>query len=387
MKKFGILAVLLMIFSGLLTAQEDHKYVSGDFEAWVDHEFQFDFRKMVDDVLQLEDEQMREFNMIYLDYLKDQVALAKRQHNLLDEYQEEMKEDDTKKDEDGETADFIEDYWEVSIDQSDLRKEYFDRLEDAIGWEKAFNFFLLENDVRSRLHSVRVYKIFPEIDVFYKGNGYGATDKTSSQMETSSMTDTTDASMSERKSKTWNYNKSDQEAYSNTDGKMVEGDNATKGVNVQGVDAYNAWYEEKGSMSLDHDYTYTGINRLVAAIEDVENRYEKVRDTDSFADFEEEVTALADKLTVKPLSDQHADAARKAFQLISNRIVEMERACGEEDLSNSDAVVATADDINADELLLDQNEDVKRFFKVAGTAVNELVRHMDAKPDKATNNK
>ena len=387
MKKFGILAVLLMIFSGLLTAQEDHKYVSGDFEAWVDHEFQFDFRKMVDDVLQLEDEQMREFNMIYLDYLKDQVALAKRQHNLLDEYQEEMKEDDTKKDEDRETADFIEDYWEVSIDQSDLRKEYFDRLEDAIGWEKAFNFFLLENDVRSRLHSVRVYKIFPEIDVFYKGNGYGATDRTSSQMETSSMTDTTDASMSNRKSKTWKYNKSDQKAYSNTDGKMVEGDNATKGVNVQGVDAYNAWYEEKGSMSLDHDYTYTGINRLVAAIEDVENRYEKVRDTDSFADFEEEVTALADKLTVKPLSDQHADAARKAFQLISNRIVEMERACGEEDLSNSDAVVATADDINADELFLDQNEDVKRFFKVAGTAVNELVRHMDAKPDKATNNK
>ena len=387
MKKFGILTVLVALFAGLITAQEDHKYVSADFEAWVDHEFQFDFRKMVDDVLQLEDDQQRDFNVIYLDYLKDQVALAKKQHNLLDEYQEEMKEDDTKKDEDGETADFIEDYWEVSIDQSDLRKEYFDRLEDAIGWEKAFNFFLLENDVRSRLHSVRVYKIFPEIAFFYKGDGYGATDRSTSEMKSSTMTDTTHSDVSYRKAKSWNDNKSDQDAYANTDKRWVEGESTTKGVEAHGVDAYNAWYEKEDSMSLDHDYTYTGITRLVAAIEDVENRYEKVRNTESFSDFEEEVTALADKLTVKPLSDQHADAARKAFQLISNRIVEMEKACGEEDLSNSDAVVATAEDINPDELLLDQNEDVKRFFKVAGTAVNELVRHMDAKPDKASNNK
>lgn len=405
MKKLGNFAVFFLLFIGLVTAQEKHTHNSNDFEAWVNNEFQFDFRKMVDRVLQLDEEQQDKFNRIYLDYLKDQVALAQKQNKLLDEYAEEMKEDDTQEDEAEETADFIEDYWEVSIDQSDLRKDYFDRLEDAIGWKKAFDFFLIENDVRRRLHSVRVYRIFPEVNEFYKGDGYGNADSDSSKMKNSSSADADDSKSADsdtnrkdrmRKNRMDSKDKDnsswtarDDEAARNSQdeksGKVADEDYKTRGVKARGVDAYNAWYDENGSMSLDHDYTYSGITSLVAAIKDVEDRYEKARSSDSFDQFEDEVISVAEKLTVKPMSDQHADAARKAFQIISSRIVDMENAYEDAGISNSDALVASAEAINADELLLDQKDEVKKFFRVAGTAINELERHLDTQSVKSTN--
>jgi len=106
--------------------------------------------------MKLTPEQIIDFDGIYEDYVEDKQKLDRKRRALVAKYTAEMDEFDTVNDERKETADFIEDYWDLKIKEDELEKYFFGKFEKAISPVKALGFFALEDAYLKDIYRARL---------------------------------------------------------------------------------------------------------------------------------------------------------------------------------------------------------------------------------------
>lgn len=286
------------------------------YERMLKAKYNIELRKVAGEALELTEEQMSDFTPILMDYLRAKEDLMERRNKLVSKYKSEMKEDDTIKDEMNETGDFIENYWEADIAEMELKKDYFDRFEDAITPTKAIRFFTIEQMFQDRIQRTMLIERLPEM-IFLEPVTY------------SYDVDIKDFAK-------W------------------------KKVNID------------GKVGLDHEFTYTGLEKLLKAAESM-----VVAEGIFVPDFTAKKTAIMEKATMLKTdwkSTKHADHARDAFQHTAKVLAEI---ASNERFDVSDAWVtnleAKANMIEDKTLLTDQASTVYSFFDTAEAIVNELV--------------
>lgn len=176
--KISLFLLLACLCFGLapLAAQQQQQQrdvTVEEYERLIQNTFQVNFRTYVVEQLGLNSEQITRFTPLYMEYMDRRADLADKRARLVEEHKDEMSEDDSMEDENEETADFIENYWEVDIAEMELRKDYFDRMEDVISYENAMAFFMLEEDVSRSLRQAQMSAIMPMI-IITEDQGMGS---------------------------------------------------------------------------------------------------------------------------------------------------------------------------------------------------------------------
>lgn len=321
MKPLFYTLLLLFGFSTALPAQQmtaskDKMSSEKKYESITDAQIEVDMRAQAIRTLNLTTEETEDFTPIFLEYQKYQDKLEARLDRVVTEYQEEMEEDNSEKSAANERADFIEDYWEVKIADQELKKDYFDRLEDVIGADRALKFFSMEDMYRSRAIRARIAEYMPAIILVEPVN-------LSYQAE---------------------------------------------------LDAFNDWNRINidGTVALDHEFTSQGLKKLVkladamAAAEGIEvNNIEQRKSM---------IMQKANSITQNWRSLDHANDTRTAFVAtadILEQIAKDERFITRKAWLKNLEEAATAIDVNVK--LTDQPNHVYKFFSTAETIVNDLI--------------
>ncbi len=351
------LIIALLAVSFLLqytSAQEVDEQDWKEFKQSVKDELDVDFLTWTIEALDLTDEEKEGFADVMEDYMRKQARLVRKKTKLIEEYQEEMKEDDSAKDEAEETEDFVEDFWEVDIDLMELRKDYFDKFENVVGLDKAFNFFLLENEVRNRLITKRVYHIVPMVIQIDADSGEKDSDRYSSSKSSKEMSD-----KAHQKSKT---------------GKTyAKKDASVKGTHGNAVEDYNSWCD----MSKDKDFSghhadiRSGITKIVSAIDHLAD--ESGATLSDWSTKRQKILAKAEKLDDDPKSDNHADWAEEIFAMTGEALESLAKSPevaykGMEVKQACEAI----EKIDPDTLLGKQDQQVHEFFVKTRKAINAL---------------
>jgi len=292
-----------------------------NYERMLKSQFNVDLRSVAINVLELDEKQTSDFTPILMDYLRSKESIIARRNILVNQYVEEMAEDDTRKDEINETGDFIENYWELQIADMELKKDYFDRMEDAITPMKALQFFDVEEMFQHRMNRVQLMKSIPSFIVL--------------------------------------------EPVTYTYETQVNAFRNWKKINID------------GSVDIDHNFTFNGLEKLLAAAESM-TAVEGIS-VDGFADTKQAIMDKAAMLKKDWTSLQHADYAREAFTLTANVINEIAE---DSRFNSSDAwnkkLSALATSINPDVKLTDQADEVYSFFETAEYIVNDLVEQANS---------
>ena len=306
-----------------------------DYERMIRVAENIEFREYVIETLGLTSNQIEAFDPLYREYMRSKNELAKKRFSLLDEYVDEMKEDDSVANEEDDTGDFIENYWEVEIAEMELKKDYFDRMEDKIGVDNAFGFFMLEdnaeNTVQKRIIERRYIPVYIEVEK--KSPSTGSTNKTPDEKKI--MKQPIDPQY-----------KAD-------------------------IDAFSNWVKSgKGKVDLDHQYTHDGLNSLVAAITALSSACPAKVD---FTNQKKQILHKADKLQENRYSDKHADYAREAFIMAADMLKTVQQ---KGDFSAAAYAVAEVHDaarkINPDKLMTPQAEHIYAFFQKSQLAINSM---------------
>lgn len=288
-----------------------------DFSKMARSQYEVDLRGLSVKYLGLDEEQTKEFTPLFLSYMSDKKMLMERRTSLLEEYKDEMAEDDTREDEENETADFVENYWELDIDEMELKKDYFDRLEDITGTKKALSFFSLEKQYSNRINRMAMLKSLP-IEMF--------------ELEPIS----------------YSYERE--------------------------YNDYNNWNKINidGSVSLDHEYTYDGLKKLLTLAEAMS--YSEGIEVENFSSRKAMIMERAEMLKKNWKSLDHADYARKAFSETSELLTDI-ASDSRFNISQewTMKLAKKAAMIEPNVKLTDQAEAVNGFFSTAETIMNNLV--------------
>lgn len=297
--------------------RNQYEVTAEDYERLVDAAFKVDFRAFAINQLDLSEKETEAFTPLYLDYMGQKAKILDRRAQLVAEFRDELKEDNTMSSEREETADFIENYWETDIAATELKKDFFDKMEDEIPYEKAIAFFNLEDAVRNRIQRMQLVDVIPM-------------------------------------------------SYT-----VIEPVAATYYVEL---DDYNQWAMTiNGNVSLDHEYTHQGLTKLTKAVDAMaaaEGIY-----VANWKEKKQKLMKWGDKLTKNWKSTDHADMTRKAFMALNEvfkDVTDDPRFTGTKKwVSKLDA---TARNIDPNELLTDQADHVVTYFDQAQSLVNELAR-------------
>ena len=271
-------------------------------------------------LLELTEDEISDFDYIMEDYNSYRNKLNARRAKLVKNYKEEMAEDDSAKDEENETADFIENFWEIDIAQMELKKDYFDKLEDKIGAERALRFFtyedMLMNRAKRQVVREQLSEMMPQMLVLVPLG------RVSYQGEMDDF-------------KNW------------------------KKINID------------GKVGLDHNFTYNGLKKLLTATEAM-TRAEGITVTD-FDTKKSKIMKNAEMMQKDWKSLKHADLAKESFKHTADIIGEVamdSRFTGTK--SHVEKLKMQANAINKDVKLTDQADKVYAFFNTAEMIVNEL---------------
>ncbi|NJB87595.1 hypothetical protein GGR26_003379 [Lewinella marina] len=314
---------------GMQADIDQPKLDNSDFERMVNTRLMVDFRKTAIEAMELSEDEINEFDPIFDDYQRDKEAITARRRNLINQYREEMSEDDTPKDELGETGEFIEDYWELDIAEMELKKDYFDRLDDEIGAKKALKFFALDAAFKDRVDRMRLLRSIPTLVVLEPGY-------VSYQRE---------------------------------------------------LDDFNRWATMNidGKVDLNHEFIGEGLNKLLNAVEAMKNA--EAISIGNFTATKGLILEKAKAMQTDRHSDEHADYAADAFKHTASLLSEIatqDRFSTPQ--SQLDKLKQAAEAINPDQLLTDQKEHVYTFFDAAEKVLNDLVsQNKDAKSFGSTN--
>lgn len=124
---------------------------------------------------------------------------------------------------------------------------------------------------------------------------------------------------------------------------------------------------DTNKMGLDHVYANTALLKLNAAIDAMasETGFDVKADLDKAKDY-------ADKITNDPFETSHADNIRKAADILSTALVNMQRVKYPSLTSDSHDLKDASASINPDTLTLDQKDAVKSFFSKAASLLQKM---------------
>lgn len=142
----------------------------------------------------------------------------------------------------------------------------------------------------------------------------------------------------------------------------------TSSVQTGPVADYVQFVNEGRTMGLDHNYTNGALLRLTAAIES--KAQEKGHDVS--ADLNK-VREHADRITQDPFETTHASSIRKAADVLTDAMQNMQKAKFPNLSNDADEVRTAANNIKPDVLTLDQRDAVKNFFQESA----ELLQNMN----------
>jgi hypothetical protein len=131
--------------------------------------------------------------------------------------------------------------------------------------------------------------------------------------------------------------------------------------------------ETEAEMGRDHEYTQTGLQRLVAALDEVVRR-----DTIGQRPLEERLDRVrerADRITRDPESRDHAGQVREAFTEAAALMEDVRQRRAADDATTGRHVEATrgaAESIDPGTPLLQQRDTVHRFFRESAQALDRL---------------
>ena len=142
------------------------------------------------------------------------------------------------------------------------------------------------------------------------------------------------------------------------------------------VGSFIAYVDERRARAeagLDHEYTAEGLRRLADALEEIARQHQL-----GAAQVEQRVNTLrerADALQRNPESREHARLAREAFVAVVDVMRDLQQQRFPDAANQVEQVRLAATSVTADRELLQQKEEVQRFFDRAG----EVVQHMAAR--------
>jgi hypothetical protein len=120
-------------------------------------------------------------------------------------------------------------------------------------------------------------------------------------------------------------------------------------------------------MDLDHAYTNEALLKLIDATSAMALAVGFEVSTDL-----ERVKAYANKITYAPLVDSHADNIRKADDILSQVLENLQMAKYPELAIESAELKLASESINPDVLTLDQKDEVKNFFSKAAILLQKM---------------
>lgn len=401
------LLLLLALFLGaipMVSAQQtgtEKEHTVEDYETLIENHMKVKFRELAYKTLELTEDEIVKFDPLYSQYTEEKMKIVEKRSRLIENYKEEMKEDDDAKEKDEETAGFIENYWETQIKEMELQKDFFDRFEEVVSTDKAISFFLLEDRVQNRVEEGAVLRIIPmsiEVREYFYPNGDTMKDKkdTSKDWDAKSkdhkMSDTSVTTDANKKD--W-ANKTDQEKKDWSNEAMTDKDKekkdwtdknktakttttttTTKGVKstskVTAVNDYSTWTDQdRSKVALNHQYTHDGLQKLVAAVWAVADEHDV--DVTAWSSKKEKVMSISNELQKDPKSTDHADITREAFVMIADMVNSIQTAKGTDatkKVVNSLSEAAKA--INPDKLMTKQAKEIYSFFGHANKALHAL---------------
>lgn len=327
MKKLFSTFLLLATFCIPATAQETTTKVT-DRSSNVEEATQEDYQRMMKsevfvavraqavNSLNLSEKETSGFTPLLMEYTKQKEALVDRRVRLVEKYADEMSEDDRIKDEMNETGDFIENYWEVDIAEMELKKDFFDRMEDVITPSKALRFFANEDMYNLRAKRSLLVEKLPEMYILFPNPV------------------------------TYQFELDDFREW--------------KRLNIDGM------------VALDHQFTANGLTKLLNAAEAM-TQTEGIS-VNNFASRKAEVMKSTEMLTKNWKSLKHADYARQAFVTTADILAEIAKDNRFETKAEwLSKLNSTAKMIDPDQKLTDQASTVYTFFNTAEAIVNDLV--------------
>ncbi|MGA9652192.1 hypothetical protein [Pedobacter sp.] len=145
------------------------------------------------------------------------------------------------------------------------------------------------------------------------------------------------------------------------DAMSVKEDNST-------VDAYVTFVnDDKNKMALDHAYTNEALLKLTSAIDAMAGEV----DFDIKADLDK-ARQSANKITEDPFETSHADEIRKAAEILSGSLQNIQVAKFPSLASDAEQVKSAAMAIDPKVLTLDQKEAVKSFFAKSSDLLDKM---------------
>lgn len=122
-----------------------------DYERYIDQRLEMSFRLNAIKAIELTPEEINAFNPVFDNYIAAKDRLSEKKFDILENYSEELEGEEDAEERSEETSDFIEDYWEAEIAEMELKKDYYDILENKIPYQKAIDFFLYEETVENSM--------------------------------------------------------------------------------------------------------------------------------------------------------------------------------------------------------------------------------------------
>ncbi len=314
----------------------DSKQAMEDIERYLSSALEMEYRNSTIKSLGLTSEEIEEFDPIFRDYVDAKKDMIRKKMRMFQDFREEMDEDDSPENIEEDKADFIEDYMEFRADEIEMRKNYFDRLEDKIAVDKALQFIMMEEAEESKTQREVMIRMVPVLINVNEMPSFMQEDY--------------------RTSSSYNYDSKNGQAYTVSNVDAV-------GQAKSAIKEFNSWVMKRdGKMSLSHDYTYNGIEALVGVIESIDNTMNNDIDVVSK---KKDIMDVAGKLKIKKYGDEHADAAKKVFTHIAKL---MNNVTGSNDMS----LMNIAEKIDKDVLLLDQSAHVYNFFETANNQLKNI---------------
>ncbi len=134
------------------------------------------------------------------------------------------------------------------------------------------------------------------------------------------------------------------------------------------VEAYISFIKaDTTKMSLEHEYIHEALLKLIEATKAMaeEIHYEVKADLDTAKKY-------ADEITKNPLATTHADNIRKAAEIISTSLQDMQQAKYPQLSVEAMELKNASDSINPHVLTLNQKEAVSSFFQKAADLLNKM---------------
>lgn len=138
--------------------------------------------------------------------------------------------------------------------------------------------------------------------------------------------------------------------------------------NLSDVAAFLAFAKmDDGNMTLDHEYSHNALTKLIDATEEVSEK----TDFDSKMDLDS-ARKYADEITKDPMATNHADNIKKATDIISKTLQNLQQAKFTNLTSEASKVKTSSESINEKELALNQKNKIKDFFSDAAVLLEKM---------------